>query len=105
MGTRILLSVGASMTFLLASFLAFGLLAANQAPRWLTVPIYLAFSWPMSFMPNIFPNTACLDGHEVCGYAGVAYLATAIFLLAFYSVIAFLIFSWRLSHVPSKHPA
>jgi len=93
------------MVFLLASLLAFGLLAANQAPRWLTVPAYLAFSWPTSFMSKIFPNTACLDGHEVCGYAGSAYLATAIFLLVFYSVIAFFIFSWRFSHVSSKHPA
>ena len=105
MVTRILLSVGVSMAFLLASLLAFCLLAANQAPGWLTVPAYLAFSWPMSFMSKIFPNTACFDGPEVCGYAASAYLATAIFLLVFYSVIAFFIFYWRLCHVSSKHSA
>ena len=105
MATRILISIGVSIAFLLTSLLAFGLLAANQAPRWLTVPAYLAFSWPMSFMSKIFPNTACFDGHEVCGYSGSAYLATAIFLLVFYSAIAFLIVSWWFSHASSKHPA
>lgn len=105
MAQRIFLSVGVSMAFLLASLVAFGLLAANQAPRWLIVPAYLAFSWPLGFMSKIFPNTACLDGHEVCGYGGGAYLATAIFLLIIYSLTTFLIFSWRLSRVPSKYPA
>jgi len=105
MATRILISVGVSIAFLLASLFAFGLLAANQAPRWLTVPAYLVFSWPMTFMSKIFPNTTCLDGHEVCGYSSSAYLATGIFLLVFYSAIAFIIFSWRSSHVSSKHPA
>lgn len=105
MAQRVFVSVGISMAFLLATFLAFGVLAANQAPHWLLVPAYLAFSWPMSFMSKIFPNAACLDGHEVCGYSGGAYLATAIFLPIFYSFITFLILSWRSSRVSSKHPA
>lgn len=105
MATRILISVGVSIAFLLGSLMAFGFLAANQAPQWLTVSAYLAFSWPLRFMSGIFPNTACLDGHEVCGYAGSAYVATALFLVVFYSAIGFFILSWRRSHVSSKNPA
>ena len=102
---RIFISLSISMAFLLASFVAFGLLAANQAPRWLIAPFFLAFAWPMSFMSSIFPNAACPDGHEVCGYGGVAYLATAIFLPILYSSITFLVLTWRATRVSKKHPA
>jgi len=103
MKQRILISIGISIAFVLAAFAAFGLSAVFRGPSWLTVASYQAISWPLSFISHAFPNTTCIDGREICGHSGNAYLATAILLPAVYAFLAFALLSWRSSRIGSKH--
>ena len=105
---RAIISLGLSLAVLISAFLLFAVLATSfkhpsRAPEWLIVPAHFVFAWPLHLFSRIFPNTSCLDGHEICGYSGEVYLATAVTLPLLYSVFFYVLLSWRERRASKNH--
>lgn len=104
---RALTSIALSLAFLFGAVLVFGVLAnvftySSRAPDWLIVPVYYSFSWPLHVFSAAFPNTTCLEGHEICGYSINVYLATAVTLPLVYASVIFGVLTWRAQRASSK---